>query len=503
MARTHAAILSLVALAAMLPARAADPDRWQTPKPDKTDLSVAYIERTPRYPGLELKYRAIDWGPNGAKGDGLPAKITNAAAKHQPKAGDLVTFTAHVQNKGARATPRYDWHWVIDGKDVAGSWSPPLGVQQERAYKQTWRWQPGRHYVSFEVDRERLIDQITHKNDFVVDPTDALAFHFFVEKDVSDWFNSHMNGLDSYSWDDWAQFQVREMNREFRDEIHPATPAGVEIRARLDKVTVLPNGFADPGGTHAPIGNVSSGWDGVWGFTNGLMTPNKDGKNFYEANPQWLLGGEWPLHHELGHQFGQPDYYLLPVTAQNNRAVPGLEYKTPEWFQHQMMFSGNYYHDEMIGHGKGVWDSGYRFWGQHAAAAFNETKNLRRGFFGTFLVDVPASNTFQFVDEQMKPVAGAKVEVFPAVSRDYGNGWFPATPKFTGATNVNGRWTLDKSPYAVVLNWTSNGAIEFVITPPDGNKRAGFLNITDFNLAAWRGHTKAASYIVMTKAVGP
>ena len=44
----------------------------------------------------------------------------------------MVTFIAHVQNKGGRPSPRYDWHWVIDGRDVAGSWSPPLGEQEER-----------------------------------------------------------------------------------------------------------------------------------------------------------------------------------------------------------------------------------------------------------------------------------------------------------------------------------------------------------------------------------
>lgn len=480
--------------------RAGDPERWKTPKPSKPDLSVAYIERTPKYPGTTQVYRHIDWGPNGPQGDGLPVRFTSTGKQHWPTPGQTVTFTAVVKNKGAVVTPRYDFHWLIDGKDVSGGWSPPLAVQAGRAYKQTWKWKPGRHYVSFEVDRWHLIDQITAKNDFVVDATDALSFGFFVEQDAYNWFNDHMNGLDSYSWEDWAQFQVREMNREFRDEIHPATPGGIEIRARLDKVTILPNGFKDPGGTHAPVDNVKSGYDGVWGFTNGLMTLDKDGKNFYEANPQWLLGGEWPLHHELGHQFGQPDYYLLPVSKENNKAVPGLAYPTPAWFQHQMMFSGNYYHDEMIGHDKGTWDSGYRFWGQAAADAFNVTKDMRRGFFGTFLVDVPTTNTFTFVDEQMKPIPSASISVLPAISRGYGNGWFPAKPKFTGTTDANGQWTLKRSPYDVVLNWTSNGSVEFTLAMPSG-KRAGFLNISDFNLEYWRGHPKHGQYVVMMKPV--
>jgi hypothetical protein len=188
---------------------------------------------------MVVKYRAIDYGPNGAKGDGLPVQWTNAKAQHWPKPGQTVTFTAHVQNKGSQPTPRYDWHWLIDGQEVQEGWSDPLPVQAERTYTRRWKWQPGRHYVSFEVDRGRNIDQITHKNDFVVDPTDALTFHFFVEENVDNWFDTHMNGLDSYSWADWAQFQVREMNREFKDDVYPSVPQGIEIsKMRLQSLFI-------------------------------------------------------------------------------------------------------------------------------------------------------------------------------------------------------------------------------------------------------------------------
>jgi hypothetical protein len=497
--RKHSALVVLALCAHS--AFAADADRWKDPKPGLPDLSVAFIERTPRYPGNEVRYRPIDQTPDGPKGDGLPVEWLSKGKQQWPRPGEIVTFTAHVMNVGAVECGRYDWHWLIDGKDVQGGWSETLTPGAERTYELRWRWKPGRHYVAFEVDRNRYIGQITHKNDFVVDATDALAFHFFVEQDVETWFRSHKNGLDSYSWWDWAQFQVREMNREFRDDIFPATPEGITVQVRLDKVTVLPNGFRDPGGTHAPIDNVTSGWDGVWGFTNGLMAKNDKGLNFYEANPQWLLGPEWPLHHELGHQLGQPDYYLLPVSKENNRALPGVPYDPPAWFDSQMMFSGNYYHDEQIGKGRGVWDSGHRFWGQHAARAFNRDATVRRGFFGTFLVDIPKANRFTFVDESLQPIVDARVEVYPAVSQGYGGAFFPAKPRFTGSTDAAGSWLLNRSPYDVVLNWTSNGALQFVVTPTTGPQRVGFLNITDFNLAYWRGHTKEAGYTVKTATV--
>lgn len=482
-------------------ARGDNPNRWRDPKPGLPDLSVGYIERLPRYSGSKMVYRQID-EPVGNKGDGLPARLANPAQQKWPRPGQAVTFIAHVRNAGSVTSPRYDWHWAIDGKDVKGGegsgWSEPLAAGGDREYSLKCAWRTGRHFVAFETNRDRKFGEITFKNNAVVDPTDALAFQFFVGSKVAVWFRSVKNGLDSYDWTDWAQFQVREMNREFRDEIHPATPNGITLRVRLDKVTVLLPAYQDPGGTHAPIDNVTGGADGVWGFTDELSKKNADGKNFYEANPQWLLGPEWPLHHELGHQLGQPDYYLLPVTKERNGAIPGIGYMPPGWFQDQMMFSGNYAHDNNIGKGKGTWDSGYRFWGEHAARAFNRDAATRRGFFGAFLNDVPAMNRFVFLDGQNRPISGAGVAMHVAISREYGNARFDAKPDFSGVTDSAGGWTLNRSPWRVVLNWTSNGAIEFVLRPKASPVRIGFLNITDFNLAYWRGHTKAAAYPVVT-----
>ncbi|MBW3623979.1 MAG: hypothetical protein KY468_11280 [Armatimonadetes bacterium] len=499
--RTLTLFLPLLMLPLPSPAHAGNPDRWKAPMPDLPDLSVRFIERLPRYPGTKVAYRPID-EPGGNKGDGLPARVTNPKEQKWPRPGQSVTFVAHVKNAGSIPTPRFDWRWVLDGKDMpgekGGGWDSPLAPGEERTYTLAWPWKRGRHHVAFEVNRDRKFEEITHKNNAVVDPTDALAFHFFVQPKVYDWFKTVKNGLDSYTWDDWAQFQVREMNREFRDEIHPATPDGITLRVRLDRVVILPDDYKDPGGTHAPEDNVTGGSDGVWGFTNDLLKKNTEGRNFYEANPQWLLGPEWPLHHELGHQLGQPDYYLLPVTKERNEAQPGVPYSPPGWFRDQMMFSGNHAHDRNIGKGEGTWDSGYRFWGEHAARAFNRDATTRRGFFGTFLADVPEINRFVFLDEKNEPIRNAEVALHAAISREYGNPRFDAKPDFTGRTDTDGAWTLPRSPWRVVLNWTSNGAVQFVLRTPDGQRRVGFLNITDFNLAYWRGHTEEAEYFLPT-----
>ncbi len=485
-----AMLISSVVLGAPIP-------DMKTPKPNLPDLTVTFIERNPKYPGTKVEYFDFNEGPDGSQGP-AHAKVLNPSVQKWPLPGETVRFTAHVKNKGSVTAPAYDWHWLIDGKDLRSGMAEPLAPNAEATFEIEWIWQEGDHYVSFEVDRAGIIQEITKKNNFVVDQINAMSFHFFVQQSVYDWFDTIKSGMDSYSWEDWAQFQVREMNRTFRDDIFPAAPEGIKVRVRIDKIVILPNTYEDPGGTHAPSDNVDGGCDGVWGFTNDLLKKNENGLNFYEARPQWVFGPEWPLFHELGHQLGQPDYYLLPISKEKNKAVPGMAYDPPREFRDIMMFSGNYAHDENIGMDKVKWDSGYRFWGQHTAASFNRDLGVRRGFFGTFLVDVPASQRFLIVDESGKPIPNAKVELFRSIGQGYANATIPEKPSIVSKTDASGVWALDENPYSVIFTWTSNGTLFFRVTSGE-TVRYGWMNITDFNLEYWRGNTEVGNYTLQVE----
>lgn len=500
--RSQRLILILGAMFVLMPMAGAQPRELDRDKPDLPDLSVRFIERTPRFPGTHVEYLVVN-EPSGNRGDGLPVRVLNPRAQKWPNPGQTVTFTAHLRNAGRQTTPRFDWYWLINGRQVRSGWDRPLRPGEERTYSIEWKWQSGRNHVAFETNRDRKFEEITHKNNFVVDRTDALAFHFFVQPGLYRWFQGVRNGRDSFSWDDWAQFQVQEMNRTFANDIFPATPEGIEIRVRLDKITMLPEDFVSPGGMHVPDGmtNVTSGWDGLWGFTDGYLVENEHGLNVYEQLPHWVTGVEWSLMHELGHQLGQPDYYLLPVDGRDNGALPGVPYDPPSWFRDQMMFAGNHSHDRMIGRGEGVWDSGYRFWEEHSARSFNRDGNKRRGFFGTFMVDIPRRSQFVFLDEHNVPISAARVAMHVGIGTAYTPGRFDAHPDATGVTDRLGRWTLDRSPWRVLLNWTTNGAVQFVVTPEEGPQRVGFLNITHFNLAYWRGQRELADLFVATRTV--
>lgn len=502
---------------------------WNAPRPDGPDLSVQYISRTPRYPGQKPEYRQVN-DPVIGQGDALPPKILNKGAQGWPKDGQEVTFTAVVRNVGTEPVERFDWHWLYDGKEVEHGWHEQTLRPDETVEFELQRpWESGRHAIAFEVDRPRLIDETCEENNWVIDRTDALSMAFFVEESVHEYFKTIRNGLGSYDWADWGQFQIRQMNKEYRDTIYPTCPDGIEERVRLDRVYIIPDGWGHKGGMHTPglvmpadvndpqfynaneppegvelqvFDNVHGGVDGVWGFTVDLLKKNEQtGKAFYDGQPRWVTGSEWPLHHELGHQLGRADHYLIWSDKNENPVVPGLGYAPPKDYQDGMMHHGNYSHDNAIGKNTQKWDSTYRFYSEHTARSFNRDKGERRGLFGEYFVDIPTNNTFLFVGADGEPVGAGDVAIYVGRGRGYTGCGFNERPNFTGEVGADGKYTLDRSPWKVVFNWGSNGVVMFAVTPEDGEPMVGFLDLSHFNLAYWRGHEDDAEYIVKMQEI--
>jgi len=506
--------------------------RWNEPRPDLPDLSVQFISRSPRFPGLQPVYTDIKDDVEGV-GPAGPERLKNPDDQRWPHAGQEVVFTTVIRNTGSQPVTAFDWAWLYDGRDVRqGRHEQPLPPNATITFEFKRPWQDGKHFVAFQVDRDRLVEEICEENNWVIDRTDALSFAFFAEESVAEFFQTVRNGLGSYSFEDWAQLQVRQMNKEFRDTIYPSCPEGIIERVRLDRVFRIPDGWGHKGGMHTPnvvmpvdfddpefadannppetqttenFNNTNGGVDGVWGFTVDLLAKRKewDGKNFYQFSHRWLTGSEWPLHHELGHQLGRADHYLMPTARDANAAVPGVWYVPPADYTRGMMYSGNYAHDDAIGRNKGKWDSTYRFFSEHTARSFNRDKGVRRGLFGEYFHDVPHRNTFHLHGPDGQPLSGAKVELFIAKGRGYTNPGFNAEPNFTGRAEADGSYTLDRIPWKHVFIWGNNGVIMFRVTPKDGEPLLGFLDLSHFNLAYWRGHDTAAEYTVSLKPIPP
>ena len=77
-------------------------------KPAGVDLDVVYITRTPKYQRYEVEYA-----------NGRPyLKPGTENLKRWPAYGELVTFSAHIINKGTVPSGAFTYSWFIDGVQV-------------------------------------------------------------------------------------------------------------------------------------------------------------------------------------------------------------------------------------------------------------------------------------------------------------------------------------------------------------------------------------------------
>ena len=90
------------------------------------DLDLGYIERLPRY----------DYD----------------AAKNQPSAGETVTFTAHIANRGDGPSGSFGFLWKIDGLTVDSGTYAGLASGQSDTLRLEWKWEEGKHTVSLTLD---------------------------------------------------------------------------------------------------------------------------------------------------------------------------------------------------------------------------------------------------------------------------------------------------------------------------------------------------------------
>ncbi|MDZ7270605.1 MAG: hypothetical protein ONB17_03220 [candidate division KSB1 bacterium] len=439
---------------------------------DLPDLDVTFISRTPRYPRLVVSYhRRAD----GLVGDVHPYLTPEEEAKKRwPAPGDTVTFTAHVKNHGNAPVAGYACLWAIDGQVVAAPQGGALVPEQEATFKLTWRWQDGPHTVSFQVDPQDVIPELSQRNNQLTDRTDALSFHFHVEQSLYDYFGTIKNSWGTYSWEDWAQSQVALMNDLFRAAIYPTSPHGVTERVRLDMITIHPDGELDPEGTHAP---EDIEWDGRWGFKATYLTDK-----FYEKNP-WAIAHEWSLIHELGHQIGRIDLYCLDVTAQQN-LVNHEAYRSK--YRHCLMHSGIYLPQDEV-----------HFFCEHTAASLNRDKGVRRGHFGEYLLDLPADNQLLVLSADHRPLRNVAVSIYRAEPLGYTEKRIAPPPAFSGKTDDDGLFPLGANPFGEINNWGTNGVL-LVKVEKAGRACFRWLEICDFNLEFWRGNRDRAVYQILS-----
>ena len=370
--------------------------------PDLPDLSVTFIELTPKLAGLHgcVQYdkfgRPSLRGPKGLVDLGErtvmePEKaVAKLKLKHEP--GEEITLTAHVKNVGFAAAKPFRFVWRIDKKDVQnGRCQESLKEMAEATFVLKWKWQEGFHHATFRIVTDQ--PEIATINNEVTDPLWGWGFEFVVTHGRIKAWHEGRTACGTFCFEDYYRWHVEMMNTLFEASKYPSAPDGIRARVRLDRVT-----YTDDINKTVATSNDANGiypYQGRWTWLN------DEDKNHKWVPPHRIQRNstEWSLPHELGHQLGIADWYQLDCNKYWNKNFRDPD--TGEILGHSFSHAMTMMHS----HGPHLWseaDAGY----------LNMSWDKPRGHFGDYYFAIPRQCFLRIVDVNGRPVEGAKVEVF-------------------------------------------------------------------------------------------
>lgn len=431
------------------------------PSTHEPDVDVTFVERFPRYRRYSVDYDPVSGVPSLSPG--------TANEKRWPDPGELVTFRAHVKNAGSRETGPLTGTWRIDGSVVSNVGLASLPPDAQTSADLPWHWQGGRHHVSFEA---RLTDgsrQVTPHNDRYEFATDAMTFGFHMEQSTYDQLDATPNAFGSSSAEDWLNSQLAWMNDFFVTSTYlPFAPDGITQRVRLDRLTIVPDGWLQSG---MPVDREV---DGQWGFPIRSIVEYRN----YQTHP------DRALIHELSHQLGLMDSYRFDLEPGAN-LVTGTGFSAAE--------AG------LMGGGSIAPHVGDTFYASHDVFGLNVTQGYRRGFYGEFLFAMPTTCSL-LLRENGVPIANSVVRLY---QKDRDTEQIDATAELVGTTDAQGRFTLPNrtvvpvttatgltlhaNPYGQIDVVGRNGLFLVEVLAPQGTRYA-FVPIWHWNVAWANGH---------------
>ncbi|MBK9121444.1 MAG: hypothetical protein IPM18_17835 [Phycisphaerales bacterium] len=444
-------------------------------RPELPDLTVTYIEITPKLAGLHGRVQYDRFGRAWIGGDSTklrdigddkytkPEEIVRDL-KLQWEPNEQLTFTAHVKNIGFRPAGAFEVDWLLNGELAeTQSYSGALGELEAAEFVWRWRYVPGRHSVTARVRHDG--PEIAKINNEATDALWAFAFTYVVSKGRVEAWHQFRSAYGTFSFEDFYRWHLDIMNLLLAQSVYPATPEGCLARVRLDQII-----YADEVRDHEAYVNgqqvqrVASdgirydqgGW--VWNDSPQELAEKKWG----QTDHAWRNQTEWSLPHELGHQLGLVDWYALDYE--------GHEHHT--WADNGAKVSHFMRHPEQMMHWHGP-----QLFGEADAAYLNMTLDKPRGYFGDFYFQNPVECFLRIVDINGQALPGVQVELFQRgavvdpdgpTGIDHGAKWFSVVedgnfyqppiskdPVAVGTTNASGLFRLPNRPAAEVR--TLNG----------------------------------------------
>lgn len=514
------------------------------------DLDVTYIERTPRYPsycaqGLGCPghvwcnqvYNQVGGAPcepTVPTGGGACQGLVNG--KRWPDAGDTVTYTAHIRNKGGQIGSGYSYAWKENGVAVPagqggtgtrGAISP--GQEHTITLQRTWSSTPGTVEIAITPTQ---LDLFASNNKQTIH-THALALKYFVAQSIYDQFNARQSAFTgTFSFEDWAQKHISLMNDLFAQSVYDVVaPNGILDRVRIDRFQVY---TGNPEITEQPQNDPHFYcMDGKWNTTSATNI------NIIDEIPHW------GLIHELGHQllwlidgyamnlpgfppgsnFGLQITPFVQVLAEACNAPPPRSHPPlcPTVWEGVtgIMDGGDTYPNTapFPTSTEGLWD-------RHTAAGMNRDYLKRRGYYyqsylGAYIWDTPSVNYLRVLDDSGDPIGGAQVKMyqkrtlgtmFDSEGRCLDCEFTDNTAEIQGTTDANGvlslpnrsvgetitvptGHTMQNNPFGAIFFIGNNGTFLVRITK-GSNEWFRWLTIEDLNLAYWMGNSDLAVHTV-------
>lgn len=460
------------------------------PNTEAADLNVLIIERSPTYERYHITY------------DGAAMGIcVNADQKHYPDPGEIVTFTARVQNKG-KAPMGGTYVWLLDGREVGRGEVMELKPGHKAAYEFTWAWDPGDHDLTFTVIPEG--EDYCEGNNTLTIRTNAILLKHVIERGTQSFLEQKTTMIGSYSFEDWLQGQVRFMNQLFAESTYDFAPSGITTRVMIGKFEYVDDGFIAETCPVGPfqVGEQDIAYDGGRGCT--MRTPfwdtGEQGATFLNfENFMGRSDGAWL--HELSHQIGLIDNYQF-ITEPEDNLVNGVGFN----YVNRGLMGGGEIHPHVAP------GTLYSLYSPGDVHALNVTKGRRRGYFGEYLYCLPTHSSLVVIDMQGNRITNAIIRVYQTKNRK-----IDTQPEHEGMTDSYGRFRLQNRPVEGgitetgcelrdnpfgLINVVGLNGVFLVVVQIGEEELYGFTTIQEFNIAWTRGDKDTAEIPVAVQAKG-
>jgi hypothetical protein len=454
------------------------PPRWWLSSLEKPDLTVTYAEQLPHY----RRYVPGDYSN--------PSQL-DMTSKHWSDEGEVVTYIVHVRNVGFTRSAPTDFTCSIAGKTMKTAAVPALAVREETTIEVPWKWRQGPYRFEAQVDPQGLLDQISKKNNTLTFNTDAYTLYAICETGMTKQVDAVNNSYGSFSYEDWLRADtVDTMNKLFQHSRYDFAPQGAKVTVRIGRIYVV-----DTATDEIRNRDELLYCDGGWTYASKGAMEYCNLANSYA----------WGLTHELSHQIGIIDDYMMNLEPPANK-INGKGYYQPGGV-------GGIMTGGLLG------DNTPPAYADIDVFGMNMTYGKRRGHFGEYLYCTPDNNTL-ILTIGGKPAALAEVQIY---QKGEENSEIKGDPIFTGKTDVAGRFplanrtakgggevfsergfttltgcTMKPNPFGHI-NITGINGLFLVRARVDDKWQYGFVDIARFAVEYGRGHKEQATYTIELK----